>query len=411
MKCRILIVLCLLFWASSAFATVTIGSSGSAKTIDGTPGGLSGLTVNTTGAKAIIIAGVADDPCTFRPVDSLGNTFTALAGSPYHHPDTMNLWWYLATSNSLNTGSDTFTVFDDGTHCTGYYAMAVAAVNFSSPTDGNTFLAAQSSTTAGALTLQVGPNSGGAIVFSAIATAVSGTTLTIDSSFTILQQQTPTSAAQGIGLAYRLNPGTTSPTWTLSASGAAVASIASFDEKLSTCGGSHPNWIAVDWAHVAICHGLASDGDTITVTAGTYGVSSTTYITKAVTIQSAGAPHNDVTGNSVTLTDNTCSGLCTTDGIIVFTESTVNHQRLYNIKIVQGTGAYTAPGSVIRIAPTSGGKAVVIYGMDYVPYDGRANFILDKSPRGVFAYNQITGIPNGSNCFDIVSFLKTGFGD
>src|SRR5215471_14366223 len=67
----------------------------------------------------------------------------------------------------------------------------------------------------------------------------------------------------------------------------------------AACSGASPNLTAPTWDDVASCHSIAANGDTITVAPGTYTVTTTTAITKFVTILGGGA---------VTLIDNTCVG-------------------------------------------------------------------------------------------------------
>src|SRR5689334_6895784 len=67
----------------------------------------------------------------------------------------------------------------------------------------------------------------------------------------------------------------------------------------AACSGSSPNLAAPTWDDVASCHSVAANGDTITVAPGTYTVTTTTAITKYVTILGGGA---------VALIDNSCVG-------------------------------------------------------------------------------------------------------
>src|SRR5262245_8843544 len=80
----------------------------------------------------------------------------------------------------------------------------------------------------------------------------------------------------------------------------------------SACSGTSPNLVAPTWADVAACHTIAQNGDTITVSAGSHVATTPTTITKYVKI---------VPGGVVSITDNSCPGLCQqqAEGMLIIT--------------------------------------------------------------------------------------------
>jgi hypothetical protein len=182
----------------------------------------------------------------------------------------------------------------------------------------------------------------------------------------------------------------------------------------AACTGSSPNLIAPTWADVRACHDLASSGDTITVTAGSYTATANTTITKWVKI---------VAGGAVTVTDNTCSGLCFSgpgDSMITITESSAGNTRLQGFTFNQGTAIHNNPSAVVYVAIGSSGKPVVLYGNDFhtasttddVLAVGNDDSLIHWQPnRGIISHNHATGpISNTSACFNNSQFVQSGTG-
>jgi hypothetical protein len=161
----------------------------------------------------------------------------------------------------------------------------------------------------------------------------------------------------------------------------------------AACSGVSPNLTAPTWADVAACHTAASDGDTITVTAGSYTVTTQTTITKYVKI---------VAGGVVTLTDNTPN----TTSLIDITESTAGHTRLDGFTITQGTAVHNNPSAVIYIRMSSGGQAVLIHANSFTNTLSNGDFIIAATNQGVIWANTHTGYPSGGNCLNNSSFVR-----
>ena len=158
------------------------------------------------------------------------------------------------------------------------------------------------------------------------------------------------------------------------------------------CSGSSPRWTAPTWSDVAACHRAASDGDTITVTPGSYSTSSKTTITKYVVITAAG---------KVTVTDNTAK---LTD-LIEIVESTSGNTMLENINFVQGMGIHTNPNGVILLTYRSGGKAIRLHNLSYEGGTS-GDFIISHTNRGVIWDSSMTARVYGPNCLNNAAFLR-----
>lgn len=169
----------------------------------------------------------------------------------------------------------------------------------------------------------------------------------------------------------------------------------------AACSGSSPNLTAPTWADVAACHTIASAGDTITVTAGSYTVTANTQITKYVKIK-AGSP-------GVTLTDNSCGGSCsggTTDSMITITESASGHTEFSGFLITQGTAVHSNPSGVIflQVGPALG---ILIHDNEYDNTNTSGDFIIAATNSGVIYKNkQIGDLKDSASCFNNSAFLR-----
>lgn len=161
----------------------------------------------------------------------------------------------------------------------------------------------------------------------------------------------------------------------------------------ASCSGVSPNLTAPTWTDVAACHRAASNGDTITVSGGSYTVTTTTSITKYVKIVASGM---------VTLVDNTPN----TSDLIVIAESTRGSTRLQGFTFVQGTAVHSNPNGVIRLTTTTRGLPILIGGNSYKTVTSSGDFIIAQVNRGVIWNNTITGFPSGSNCLDNNGFVR-----
>ncbi len=170
------------------------------------------------------------------------------------------------------------------------------------------------------------------------------------------------------------------------------------------CTGASPNWTASIWEDVAECIYYSSNGDTITVSAGSYAVASAIEIDKAITLS----------GTGVTLTDNTCVGSCGSPSMITIVESAAGNIRLQGFTIIQGSAYHQAPAGVIEINPPTG-KPVVIQNMTF----GTAatstagmkgeQVISISTHHGVIANNYMYGWPafNNTICQSNVGFIHS----
>ena len=170
------------------------------------------------------------------------------------------------------------------------------------------------------------------------------------------------------------------------------------------CTGSSPNWTAQTWADLATCHTNASNGDTITVTAGTYNVTAQTTVTKYVKI---------IMGGTVTLTDSICTGACTTTYLIDITESTAGSTKLQgplNINNSGLAGYHSAPAGVVGVEYTSGGKPVLITDVHWDETTGQwghGDFLAIHGNRGVLWNNSAKGWAGGdATCSNNSSFVR-----
>lgn len=165
----------------------------------------------------------------------------------------------------------------------------------------------------------------------------------------------------------------------------------------AACSGVSPNLSAPTWADVTACHTAATSGDTITVTAGTYTVTAETDITKYVHI---------VMGGTVNLTDNSCTGDCTTS-MISISEATAGSTKLQGpLYITKGSGYHTGSGGIIGIENVTGGKPVLVTDVHYT-LTGSGNFFNVHTNRGVLWANSATGsVAESAQCLNNASFLR-----
>ncbi len=195
------------------------------------------------------------------------------------------------------------------------------------------------------------------------------------------------------------------------------------------CSGSSPNWTASSWTDIQTCHdgGGFVDGDTITVTSGSYTATTGQFLTFSKYFKLVAG------GGSVTITDNTCAGACTggstTENLMTITESTAGSTQIgtatcsnlpsacnapstsgtqwiqAGFHFVQGTAIHSNPNGVIRINDNSGGKPIIIAGNDYQS-GGSGDFIIAVVNRGLIYANSETGFPGGGNCLNNVAFVR-----
>jgi hypothetical protein len=161
----------------------------------------------------------------------------------------------------------------------------------------------------------------------------------------------------------------------------------------AACSGASPNLTASTWADLAACHAIAAQGDRITVSPGSYIVTTSTSITKNVSIAADG----------VTVTDNT-NGLA--GEMITFTESTAGSIRLNGLTVRQGTGVHQNTFGVIGIDYAPNGKPVIITGVNYHMAGTGGNFFYVRTNRGLLSGNNGYGVVEGPQCFNNSSYLR-----
>ncbi len=170
----------------------------------------------------------------------------------------------------------------------------------------------------------------------------------------------------------------------------------------AACSGIRPNLTAPTWADVAACHTVASNGDTITVAAGNYTVTTFTTITKYVKI---------VAGGTVTLTDNSCNGICqgASESMLSITESAAGSTRFQGFTINQGTAQHKSPAAFIRLGrlttPVDTGKPIIIIGNTYHSFS-TGDFIVAATTRGVISGHTMTATVSGPGCLNNAGFVR-----
>src|SRR5262249_2966769 len=153
------------------------------------------------------------------------------------------------------------------------------------------------------------------------------------------------------------------------------------------------------------CHSSAVNGDTITVSSGSYATSANIIITKYVKIIASG---------TVTVTDNSCPSVavCQSDNetasMLRIYESPAGNTRLPGFKFVMGSAVHLNPHGVVRIDYQSGAKPVIIDHNSYTtdPSTLSGDFIIITSNRGVISNNTMTSFLAGSNCLNQASFVR-----
>lgn len=160
---------------------------------------------------------------------------------------------------------------------------------------------------------------------------------------------------------------------------------------IAACSGSGPNLTAPTWNDVSACHTAAVNGDTITVTPGSYTVTTTTTLTKYVRL----------VGTGVTLTDNVAN----TSNLLAITESTAGSTKVSGLTVTQGTGVHSNPNGVIVISFATSGKPVLITSNTYT-VGSSGDFLIVNTNRGVIWSNTATGTPANPNCNSQASFVR-----
>lgn len=180
------------------------------------------------------------------------------------------------------------------------------------------------------------------------------------------------------------------------------AVIATFHNGTPPCSGTSPNLTAADWAHVQGCHdNVAVTGDTITVTSGSYTVTTNTSLTKAITVQAQGGAACNLASPSVTLTDNTAN----LSDMIDITESSAGSAKLVGFCVTQGTAQHSNPNGVIRLISNSG-KPILVTGNYYTTNSANGDFIIANVNQGVINLNGMIGFPQGVNCNNQNAFVR-----
>ncbi len=181
-----------------------------------------------------------------------------------------------------------------------------------------------------------------------------------------------------------------------------------------TCSGSSPNLVASNWDTVDACQAVSVDGDTITVSPGSYNVSQTTIITKYVKIVPSG---------TVNLTDNVCSGSCdtspSTTSLIYIVGNDVGNTQFGKItspcnpvsagcggfNIVTGTSQHGYPSTTVYISD-SGTKQVLIFGNTWLHASGNFSFDVGYPAKAIYAGNHMEADLSGGSCLNNFGFVK-----
>ena len=166
----------------------------------------------------------------------------------------------------------------------------------------------------------------------------------------------------------------------------------------AACGGASPNLTAPTWDDVAACHTAAVNGDTITVTPGSYTTTATLAITKYVKI----------IGTSVTVTDNSAAGDPDAGGgpsLITITESTAGSTTIQGFVFQQGTGVHRGKAGIIEMNFVVGGRPILITGNTFTQ-DNSGNAMVAHTNRGVIWNNTFTGVPRGGGCLNNTSAMR-----
>jgi hypothetical protein len=172
--------------------------------------------------------------------------------------------------------------------------------------------------------------------------------------------------------------------------------VASF----GACTGTSPNLTAPTWADLQACHNIAHQGDTITITPGTYiaPIGAFTTITKFVKI--------DATG--VTVIDNTCYGHTNcydwNEDMLAITESPAGNTDFKNLTIQQGTAIHSSPSGVISLY--GGGKPARIHGLTMNYTQSSGDFFIVHVNSGVIDHNVANGAVEGEDCVNNSSFAR-----
>ena len=415
---RLLLCLCLLFYASPAWATWSAGVNTKANSSDGNP---PTATLDSTGANAIVVGINGFDGCLETMSDSKNSaTIWKLIGRRIVTGGPVSSIWF-AGGDGLVTGTGhTFTPVVQG-GCHDYANVFVQVLTNATTTALANPLDQTHSTTGTSTSIQpaaIVPTLDNEIIFAMLAAAggTAITTISIDSGFTVVGTQNQSGTNYAGGLAYKIQTtaASTQPTfsWTNAASlGSAAVTVSLFD-KLPHCSGSAPNFTAPDWDNLSTCLGIAGNvGNTITVPSGTYTATTETEVTTYVKIVPG--------AGGVTIIDNTCSGTCTPDDttLISFTESSAGSiwfggllPGFTGFTIQRGTADHLNPGSTIGIGTNvaNDGKPVIIHGNTYDTHAIAMNdtFIYIRSNRGVISQNRYIGEVHGSSCLNNSLFVQ-----
>lgn len=370
----------------------------------------------TTGT--YIYFAIGGDGITCTPSDSSGNVYTL------RNSKTQNghvVWAYETQAEISVSSSMTFTA-----NCPGG-APALSVLIFSSSA-ATTSPVDQSATggTASGTSLSIGgitPIENNEVVITAI--TIRGEMpidVTVPSGFTLGADINGAANNYPIATAYQIQTTATTvnPSWSWTG-GNTVAAMVNITSRINTppvtCTGPVGTvWTAVTWAGVQRCHFLASNGDTISVTAGSYTATSPTVITKYVKIVSNG---------TVNIVDSVCPTTCasgSSDSLMSITANAAGNTQFgafvgpcdpsitgcggFNIQM--GTSYHVNPSAVIWVGGNN--KPVMVLGNTFGVTGATVsgNFIHIQGKALVAAGNHMVGTPTGANCLNGDSFLRQG---
>jgi hypothetical protein len=172
----------------------------------------------------------------------------------------------------------------------------------------------------------------------------------------------------------------------------------------AACTGTSPNRVAPTWNDVGInsrnCLSAVKNGDTITVSPGTYNVTTMTSVN--------GSRYFTLKLTGVTLQDNVTSK-GNTDPLLAVTESTQGNVKIIGGTLQSGTGDHLNNGVISLYSAGSSGKPIIITGWNA---SHSRNFINSFSPRGVVYGNTFTGVlwDAPGHCENNAAFIRVHTG-
>lgn len=190
---------------------------------------LASAAIDTTGATLIVVTASAAGigPQTLSVSDNKGNTWTALTAQEQTSSNSARVQLYYTIPTSVGSGH-TFTVTATGT---GFGGTGVEVEAFSGTAASSVFDVENQGQVNASATIQPGsvaPNNANSVVISADTTDANFVVSSVNSSFTITDNNGATKANTAMAYIIQTSASAVNPTWTNSGSAGAVATIAVF---------------------------------------------------------------------------------------------------------------------------------------------------------------------------------------